>query len=74
GDQLTLRVSKPGLGLTVRGDALPELPATARRILSDAAQTGYDLMRDDTVVTARAPWVLQGSAILKVRIKADVEP
>ena len=74
GDELALRVSKPGSGLTVEGAALPDLPESTLTIIADPMRTGPMLMRDDVVRRVRMPWALKGGARLHVRVKADAEP
>ena len=74
GDRLALRVSKPGAGLTVEGEDLPDLPGTTIRLLADPTRTGSVLLHDDAVTMVPMPWVIQGTARLRVRVKPDAEP
>ena len=74
GDELALRVTKPGQGLTLEGSAMPDLPESARGIIAGAARTGLELMRDDVVGKQKTSWVLSGSAVLSLRVKSDDEP
>jgi hypothetical protein len=74
GDELVVRMSKPGQGVTLEGAAMPDLPDSARDILTGAARTGYEMMSDDVVQRQSTPWILTGSATLWIKVKGDEEP
>lgn len=73
GTELALRVSRPGTGVTLEGEAFPNLPESVRRVLTDAPRTGFEAMHEDAVATVETPWVIYGSAALMVRIKDDAQ-
>jgi len=74
GDELAVRVARPGAGITMDGDALPGLPRSVGEVIAGAPWTGLEPMRDDVVLRVKTPWILSGSAVLSLRVKSDEEP
>ena len=63
-NQLFVRLQKPGSGLAVGSEELPNLPASMRSVLADAARERVSEVRTSRVTAHAVEWVLAGEATL----------
>ncbi len=69
---LFLHVPRPTRGLAIAGQALPDLPASARAVFADSRQTAPPAIRSEWVQTVETKWVIEGSQSLKFQVVKDV--
>ncbi len=70
---LYLHVALPDKGLAVDGQALPNLPASARAVLSSARRTSGLALRADAIADKTTPWVVEGAQTLKFNVVRDAD-
>ncbi len=68
---LSLHVAAPERGLAVRGQALPNLPGSARALFASARQTAEPSVRADLVGTVGTAWVIEGAQAIKFTVAKD---
>lgn len=68
---LYLHVALPDRGLSVEGQTLPNLPASARAVLSSSRETRDSPVRSDLVRSTETPWVVEGSQSLRFTVVKD---
>ena len=68
---LSLHVPLPDRGLAVQGQILPNLPGSARAILSTNRRSQEPAVRADLVQVAETPWVVEGAHSLKFSVVKD---
>ncbi len=68
---LYLHVPRPGAGLTVDGQALPDLPGSVRAVFSSDRKTPETAIRADLTASVETPWVLEGGEGVKFRVVRD---
>jgi hypothetical protein len=66
-----LHVPLPDRGLTVEGQALPNLPGSARSVFNTHRQTQDTALRADLIQTADTPYVIEGSQSLRFTVVKD---
>ena len=68
---LYLRVQSPERGLAVHGQALPNLPGSARAVLASSRQSPESPIRSDLVQVVETPWVVEGNLSLRFHVVKD---
>jgi hypothetical protein len=68
---LYLHVPLPERGLAVQGQALPNLPGSARAVFATSRQTQEPPVRSDLIQVAETPWVLEGALSLRFTVVKD---
>jgi hypothetical protein len=68
---LFLHVPLPDRGLAIRGQALPNLPASARAVFTSGRQTQESPIKADLIEAIETPWVVEGSQSLKFTVVKD---
>ncbi len=68
---LSLHVQRPDKGLSVEGQALPNLPGSVRAVFSTSRQTPDPQIRADQVQTIETPWVIEGSQSMRFSVVRD---
>jgi hypothetical protein len=68
---LSLHVPLPDRGLAVQGQILPNLPGSARAVLTTNRQSPDLAVRADLVQTADTPWVVEGTQSLRFTVVKD---
>ena len=68
---LYLHVPLPDRGLAIQGQALPNLPASARAVFATGRQTQEPPIRADLIEAVETPWVVEGSQSLKFTVVKD---
>jgi hypothetical protein len=68
---LYLHVPLPDRGLAVQGQALPNLPGSARAALSGGRQTPQPALKADLIQAVETPWVVEGTQALKFTVVKD---
>jgi hypothetical protein len=66
-----LQVPLATRGVAVQGQALPNLPGSARAVFATNRQTQDAPVRADLVQTADTPWVVEGSLSLRFNVVKD---
>ncbi len=67
-DRMYVRLGRPGVGLAIGDDELPNLPAGMRSILSEAARGDVASMSPARVTERPVPYVLAGSGTVSVTV------
>lgn len=70
---LYLHVPLPDKGLAVDGQALPNLPASARSVLSSGRRTPEPSLRADLVCSQSTLFVVEGSQTIKFTVVRDAD-
>jgi SpoIVB peptidase S55 len=68
---LTLQVAGPDRGLAVQGQALPNLPGSARAVFTSNRQSAEPAVRADLVGSIETGWVIEGSQTIKFTVAKD---
>ncbi len=68
---LSLHVAAPDRGLAVQGQALPNLPGSARAVFTSGRQTAEPAVRADVIGSVDTPWVIDGSQTIKFTVARD---
>lgn len=68
---LYLHVPRPDRGLAVEGQALPNLPSSARAVIATGRQSAPPVVRTDLVAEGETPWVVEGLQTLKFTAVRD---
>jgi hypothetical protein len=68
---LFLHVPLPDRGLAVKGQALPNLPASVRAVFTTGRQSPEPPVRTDLIAVAQTPYVVEGSHTLKFTVVKD---
>jgi hypothetical protein len=68
---LYLHVPRPGRGLSVVGQAMPDLPGGVRAVLSSPRETAGPPVREDLVAAAETAWVIEGSQAVNFTVVKD---
>ncbi len=68
---LFLHVSRPGKGLAVSGQAMPDLPGSVRSILTSPRSTGEPPVQSDLTAAIETPWVVEGSQSIHFTVSRD---
>ena len=68
---LSLHVATPDRGLAVQGQALPNLPGSARAVFASARQSAEPTVRADLISSADTAWVIDGSQTIKFTVGKD---
>ena len=68
---LYLCVSLPDRGLSVSGQALPHLPASARAVLSGPRETAPPAVRSDLTSETPTRWAVEGSQVIRFTVAKD---
>jgi len=68
---LSILVAKPDRGLAIAGQALPNLPASARAVFASGRQTAEPAVRGDLVGSLDTPWVVEGGQTIKFTVAKD---
>ncbi len=66
-----LHVPLPDRGLAVKGQALPNLPASARAVFTTGRQSQEPPVRTDLIQVADTPYVVEGAHMLKFTVVKD---
>jgi hypothetical protein len=66
-----LHVAAPMRGLSIEGQALPDLPGSALAVLSGARATPSATIRDDLIASAESPWVVEGTQTISFKVARD---
>jgi len=66
-----LHVPLPDRGLAVQGQSLPNLPGSARAVLSTSRQSQEPAVRADLIGMADTPYVIEGSQTLRFTVAKD---
>jgi len=67
-DQLFIRLERPGQGLAIGRDELPNLPPTMRTVLSESARCQVSAVAQPRVTRRTVPYVLQGSGDVTITV------
>ncbi len=70
---LFVHIPLPDRGLAVEGQPLPNLPGSARAVLSDSRETPPSLIKTELIQPAETRWVVEGSQSLKFRVERDTQ-
>jgi len=68
---LYLHVPLPDRGVAVRGQSLPNLPASARAVFSTSRQTPEPSIKADLIEAVETPWVVEGAQSLRFTVVKD---
>ena len=68
---LSLHVTGPDRGLAVLGQALPNLPGSARAVFTSGRQPAEPSVRSDLIGSANTVWVVEGSQTIKFTVAKD---
>ncbi len=68
---LYLHVPLPDRGVAIRGQSLPNLPASARAVFATGRQTQEPATRTDLIEAVETRWVVEGSQSLKFTVVKD---
>lgn len=68
---LYLHVALPERGVAVEGQALPNLPGSARAVFATARKTAESPVRADLVTEVETPWVLESGQTIKFHVVKD---
>ena len=68
---LSIHVASPDRGLAIHGQALPNLPGSARAVFASARQTADPAIRADLVGSVETDWVIEGSQTIKFAVAKD---
>lgn len=68
---LYLHVPEPGRGLTIDGQALPDLPGGIRAVFSSDRRTAEIPVRSDRIANVETPWVIDGDETIKFHVVHD---
>jgi hypothetical protein len=68
---LSLHVAAPERGVAIAGEALPNLPGSARAVFVSSRQTADPAVRADLSASVETPWVVDGSLTLKFTVVRD---
>jgi len=68
---LSVHVATPDRGLAIAGQALPNLPASARAVFTTGRQTAEPPVRGDLVASLDTPWVVEGGQTIKFTVAKD---
>jgi SpoIVB peptidase S55 len=68
---LSLHVAGPDRGLAVMGQALPNLPGSARAVFTSGRQSAEPPVRSDLIGSANTVWVVEGSQSIKFTVAKD---
>ena len=68
---LYLHVPLPDRGLAVKGQALPNLPASVRAVFTTGRQSQEPPVRTDLIEVAQTPYVVEGAHMLKFTVVKD---
>ncbi|MBX6312807.1 MAG: SpoIVB peptidase S55 [Isosphaeraceae bacterium] len=68
---LHLHLPLPDRGLAVQGQALPNLPSSARAVFANGRHTPPSPIRSDLVQAVPVPWVVEGTQSLKFTVVKD---
>ena len=68
---LSIHVPSPDRGLAIQGQALPNLPGSARAIFTSGRQTADTAIRADLVGAVDTDWVIEGSQTIKFTVAKD---
>jgi hypothetical protein len=66
-----LHVAAPMRGLSIEGQALPDLPGSALAVLSGSRATPSATIRDDLIASAESPWVVEGTQTISFKVARD---
>lgn len=69
---LYLHVARPGKGLAVAGQPLPDLPGSVRSILTSPRATLDPPVRDDLTASIETPWVIEGTQTIPFTVARDL--
>jgi hypothetical protein len=70
---LYLHVPLPDRGVAVEGQALPNLPGSARAVFTNGRQTPPAPVRADLIQVVETPWVMEGAQSLKFTVVKDAD-
>lgn len=68
---LYLHVARPGKGLAVAGQPLPDLPGSVRSMLASPKATAEPSVRDDLTAAIETPWVIDGTQAINFTVSRD---
>ncbi|MHC5542601.1 SpoIVB peptidase S55 domain-containing protein, partial [Singulisphaera rosea] len=68
---LYLHFTLPDRGLAIQGQPLPNLPGSARAILSTSRQSPEPPVRTDLIAVADTPYVVEGMQTLRITVVKD---
>ena len=68
---LSIHVAAADRGLAIQGQALPNLPGSARSVLASGRQTPDPAVRADLVGSLETGWVVEGSQTIKFTVAKD---
>ena len=68
---LFAHVARPGLGVSVEGQSLPDLPASVRTVIGGNRATPSPSVRADIVARKTTPWVLEGGQTVSFTVVPD---
>lgn len=68
---VSIHVALPSRGVSIAGQALPDLPASARSVIASTRQTADPTVREDLSATVETPWVVEGGQNLTFQVVRD---
>jgi hypothetical protein len=68
---LYVHVLLPERGLSIQGQALPNLPGSVRAVFASKREVPADPIRTDVVKVVPAPWVVEGAQTLRFTVAKD---
>ncbi len=68
---LSIHVAAPDRGVAVQGQALPNLPGSARAVFTSGRSTADPAVRADLVGSVETPWVIEGAQVVKFTVAKD---
>ena len=68
---LSIHVAAPDRGLAIQGQALPNLPGSARALFNSARQTAETAIRADLIASVDTDWVVEGSQTIKFTVARE---
>lgn len=63
-----LHVQRPGQGVAVEGQPLPNLPGSVRAAFGSRRSTSKPTVREDLTTSEETPWVIEANETLKFRV------
>ncbi len=64
-------VALAGRGVSISGQALPDLPGSVRAAIASARETAAPVVRDDLVASAETGWVVEGGQSVSFSVVKD---
>ena len=68
---LYFHVPSPERGLTIKGQALPNLPGSVRAAFASKRETPMPAIRNDIITVLPASWVVEGTQVLRFTVAKD---